>query len=246
MDGAVLRGNVGGLDAFFEADALAARAAGGEIRVAEVKSFPKVDDRVDPDQLGSALDQVPVYIVLTRETVAALSGDPERLVSDQALLITPRNLGLSPTLSEARVTARVNQMLRVFAGIPRVADVAAATPTDISFGPVADTGSEEQTRLDRLHDIADRICTAYTPGCLSACGNARFCRDRVFRAGPPCIAGTAAVRLLPEIFTLGRAEALTRGAKPTSTEAPAAALLEQAGRLIDEVTSGDANTRRTA
>src|SRR5437764_1328614 len=41
VDGAVLRAAVGGLPAYFEADALAARA-GAELRVAEVKSFPRV------------------------------------------------------------------------------------------------------------------------------------------------------------------------------------------------------------
>jgi hypothetical protein len=75
IDGAVLRATVGGLMAFFEADALAA-LAGCEIRVAEVKSFPKVDDRVDPDKLGAALDQVAIYILLTRDEILRLGGTP--------------------------------------------------------------------------------------------------------------------------------------------------------------------------
>jgi hypothetical protein len=248
IDGAVLRSVVSGIDAFFEADALAARATGGEIRVAEVKSFPKVDDRVDPDQLGSALDQSAVYVMLTRDAVAALGGDPERLVSDRVLLITPRNVGLTPTLSEQRVAARVTRMRRVFAAVPDATDVAAATPADVSFGLVADGKADEHRRLDTLHDIADRVGTAYTPGCLTTCGNARFCRARAVAAGSPCVSGTATVRLLPELLTLGRAESLTRGAAPTPAEAPAAALLERAGRLIDEAapTAPDAPTRRTA
>lgn len=245
IDGAVVRGTVGGVEAFFEADALAAREAGGEIRIAEVKSFPKVDDRVDPDQLGSALDQSAVYVLLTREAVAALGGDPEKLVSDRVMLITPRNVGLTPTLSEQRVTARVTRIRRVFAAVPSAADVAAATPADISFGPVADDKAGEQRRLATLHDIADRVGTAYTPGCLTTCGNARFCRARAVAAGSPCVSGTPAVRLLPEVLTLGRAESLTRGAAPTTAEAPAAALLERAGRLIDEAAPGTP-ARRTA
>ncbi len=226
--------------------ALAARAADGELRVAEVKSFPKVDDRVDPDQLGSALDQSAVYVLLTCDMVAGLGGDPARLVSDRVMLITPRNVGLTPTLSEQRVTARVTRMRRVLAAIPSAGDVAAAVPAGIAFGPVADSDAEEQSRLDRLHDIADRVGTAYTPGCLSTCGNARFCRDRAVRAGSPCVTGPTAVRLLPEVVTLGRAESLTRGATPTPAETPAAALLERAGRLIDEATPPLAPSRRTA
>jgi hypothetical protein len=176
IDGAVLVGKIGGVPAYFEADALATRAADGKLRVAEVKSFPKVDDRVDPNQLGSALDQSAVYVLLTCDMVAGLGGDPVKLVSDRVMLITPRNVGLTPTLSEQRVTARITRMRRVLAAIPDAGDVAAVTPTDITFGPVADRGAEEQSRLDRLHDIADRVGTAYAPGCLSTCGNARFCR----------------------------------------------------------------------
>jgi hypothetical protein len=48
------------------------------------------------------------------------------------------------------------------------------------------------------------------------------------------VTGTAALRLLPEIQTLDRAEELTHGAAPTTAEAPAAALLERAGRLYDQ------------
>jgi hypothetical protein len=85
IDGAVLTATVGGRPTYFEADALAAWAA-AVIHVAEIKSFPKVDERVDPDKLAAALDQVAVYILLTRDAVLRLGGDPERLVSDEALL----------------------------------------------------------------------------------------------------------------------------------------------------------------
>jgi hypothetical protein len=235
IDGAVLRATIGGAVAYFEADALAARA-GGEIRAAEVKSFPKVDDRVDPDKLGAALDQVAIYILLTREEAQRQGGDPERLVSDRALLITPRNVGLTPTLSEQRVEARVRRAARLLSTIPPAADVAASTPSRLTFGPVADTEADERRRLDVLHDLADRVGTAYQPNCLSGCGNARFCRARAFRDGSPCLSGQPTLRLLPGVGTLGRAEELTRGAAPTAEEAPAAAVLERAGRLYDAAT----------
>src|SRR5262249_51970329 len=94
IDGAVLTAVLGGRPAYFEADALAAWA-GAMIHAAEVKSFPKVDERVDPDKLAAALDQVAVYLLLTRDAVLRLGGDPDRLVSDRALLVTPRNVGLT-------------------------------------------------------------------------------------------------------------------------------------------------------
>jgi len=86
-----------------------------------------------------------------------------------------------------------------------------------------------------LNDLADRVGTCYQPSCLATCGNAKFCRERAFRAGSVTLAGTAAVRLLPEIVSLDRAEELARGASPSPAEAPTAEFLQRAGRLYDEV-----------
>ncbi|MCI0458973.1 MAG: hypothetical protein L0Z62_18600 [Gemmataceae bacterium] len=244
IDGAVLTASIGGLLAYFEADALAA-LSGGEIRVAEVKSFPKVDDRVDPDKLGAALDQVAIYILLTRDEILRQGGDPERLVSDRALLITPRNVGLTPTLSEQRVEARIRRAQSLLDKIPPAADVAASVPRKLSFGPVADTHTDERRRLDVLHGLADQVGTAYEPSCLGNCGNARFCRARAFRDDSPCLVGTTTLRLLPGISNLERAEELTRGAGPTAEEAPTAALLERAGQLYDVLAVSQAEEATT-
>jgi hypothetical protein len=236
IDGAVLSATIGARTAYFEADAIAAWAA-AMIHAAEVKSFPKVDERVDPDKLGAALDQTAIYILLTRDAVMRLGGDPERQVSDRALLITPKNVGMTPTLSQQRVTRRIERNRRLLQSIPDPADVITSVPRGLSFGPVADTTVDEPVRLDMLNNLADRVGTCYEPSCLSTCGNAKFCRERAFRAGSVTVAGTGAVHLLPEILTLGRAEELTRGAAPSPAEAPAAALLERAGRLYDDATS---------
>jgi putative CRISPR-associated protein (TIGR02619 family) len=236
IDGAVLKASVGGLEAYFEADAVAARA-GGEIRVAEVKSFPKVDERVDADKLGAALDQVAIYILLTREEVVRLGGDPLRWVSDLAPLITPRNVGMQPTLSVKEVGPRVARAEKLLASVPRVEDVVASVPAGLSFGPVADSKAEEPRRLAALHVLADRVGTAYKPGCLAACGNARFCRERAFCSGSPSLLGTSTARVLPGIISLDRAEELTRGVAPTAAESHAAALLATAGRLYDAAAS---------
>ena len=97
-------------------------------------------------------------------------------------------------------------------------------------------------RLDVLQNVANRVGTNYVPGCLTTCGNARFCRDRAVKAESPCMSGTAAARLLPEVHKLGRAESLTRGAKPTAAERPAATLLERAVRKVAGTLSRRAGT----
>jgi hypothetical protein len=243
VDGAVLTATIGGKTAYFEADALAART-GALIRVAEVKSFPKVDGRVDADKLGAALDQLAIYILLVRQEVLRLGGDPDRLVSDLGMLITPLNVGMTPTLSVQQVANRIARIEKLLAAVPRVEDVVAAVPAGLSFGPVADRNADENRRIDTLHQIADNVGTAYKPSCLTTCGNAFFCRERAFRQGLPCVAGTTAVRLLPGVASLDRADDLSRGAPPTPAEAPAADQLARAGRLYDDM--GNSLPRRTA
>jgi hypothetical protein len=234
LDGAVLQATIGGVRAYFEADGIAARSE-GQIHVAEIKSFPKVDGRVDPEKLGEALTQVAIYIHLVREEIGRLGGDPSRLVSDTAMLITPQNTALRPALSTQDVGARVLRVGELLARIPGVEEVVSSVPPGVSFGPVADRGAAEGQRLDALHQIADRVGTAYKPCCLSSCGNARFCRERARQAASPRLAGTSLVRLLPGVQSLDRAEELTRGAPPAIEEAPSAALLARAGRLYDAV-----------
>jgi hypothetical protein len=157
--------------------------------------------------------------------------------SPAGCLVTPKNVGMAPTLSAQRVTRRVERNRKLLASIPDPADVITSVPRGLSFGPVADTRAAERVRLDVLDELADRVGTCYEPNCLANCGNAKFCRDRAFRSGLPAVAGAAVARLLPRISTLGRAEELARGAAPTDGEAPAAALLERAGRLYDQATT---------
>jgi hypothetical protein len=245
IDGAVLQASVGGVQAFFEADALAARSA-AQLHVAEVKSFPKVDDRIDRDKLASALDQVAVYILLLQETVLQLGGDPDRFVSDLALLITPKNVGMTPTLSQKRIGDRIARIKKLLEAVPPVADVAAGAPAGISFGPVADTASSEKRRLTSLHVLADTVGTTFKESCLVSCGNARFCRERAFGQSSPCLVGAAGARLLPGVPSLDRAADLSHAAPAASPEEqPVAERLELAGRLYDDL-AGLAQARRRA
>ncbi len=234
IDGAVLSASVAGVEAYYEADALAACTA-GRLYVGEIKSFPKVDDRVDADKLGAALDQAAFYLLLTRDEVARLGGDPDRLVSEEALLITPRNVGMQPTLSMKAVGPRIARAGRLLAAVPDVKDVVAAVPAGLSFAAVADTKAEAPRRLHALETLADRVGgTAYKPECLANCGNARFCRDRAFCSGSPRLLGTGTQRVMPGVPNLARASELSRGAVPANDdEKPAAELLARAGRLVD-------------
>lgn len=245
LDGAVLRAEVGGMTAFFEADEMAIGVE-GSILVGENKSWPVIDGRPsDPDALGSALDQAATYVLLGRWTAEQGGADPD-VVSGDVVIITPRNTGLSPVLHRQNVDSRVRRVERLLAAVPFAADIAAHVPPGASFGDAADATADDQARLDAFADLADRVGTTYEPGaCLSACGFARACRQCAFGAGSPSIAGSQISNVLPGVATLGRVAELSRGAPASVAEAPAAGPIARAGRLYDEVFL-PAPTRRPA
>ncbi len=234
IDGAVLTTQIGGTRAFFEADALAARFD-GPIHAGEVKSFPVVDGRPEPDKLGAALDQVAVYLLLTQELVVELGGNPDDAVSMTAMLIAPRNVGLTPTLETQDVTARVRRVGSLLRQSLQIGDLADGVSAGV-FGQIADASLEASRRLEILDSLVDRVGTKLTSGCLSTCGAARYCRARHVAAGSPAIGGEQLVRLLPGIRSLPRAAELAAGAPPSTNEAAAAGQLARAGRLYAEKT----------
>ncbi|MDA8359563.1 MAG: hypothetical protein M0Z95_25400 [Actinomycetota bacterium] len=244
LDGAVLRADVGGVTAFFEADEMAI-GVGGEILVGENKSWPVVDGRpTDDDALGSALDQAATYVLLGRRTLAEAGVDPDR-VSGDVVIVTPRNTGLSPVLHRQNVDGRIRRVERLLAAVPAVSDIAASLPAGISFGAAADTSAADDARLEAFADITDRVGSAYEPGsCLTSCGFAWACRECAFGAGDPAVAGGSVARALPGVATLGRVDELGRGAPPSAAEVAAAGPIARAGRLYDEAVPVAAPRRR--
>ena len=229
IDGAVLETEIGGVPAHFEADSLAARF-GGEVHTGEVKSFPVVDGRTDPDKLGSALDQAAIYTLLTARTVDGVGGDPA-IVSPSALLITPRNVGLRPTLSVIDVSRRIERADQLLARAPDIRQLANELPPNTSFGPVADRDAEPERRIETLHTLADQVGTTYVSSCVTSCGLYRFCRSRAQACGSPGLVGEKGARLLPGVVSLDRAGELAAGAPATTVERPAADQLALAARI---------------
>jgi len=242
----VLEGNIGGQPAFFEADEMAI-GVGGSIVIGENKSWPVVDGRpTDEDALGAALDQAATYVLLGRRSLAEAGMDPSTLSGD-AVLITPRNTGLTPVLHRQNVDGRTRRVERLLQAVPDVADVASSVAASVTFDRVADTSLPGDARLDALAEVADELGTVYEPGgCLSSCGFARLCRKRAFAAGDPRIAGEGVARALPDIADLRRVAALGRGTAVSETAHPVAEAVARAGRLYDEAVSPAIPLRRSA
>jgi|SRR5581483_11140849 len=234
IDGAVLRANVGGIDSYLEADEVAI-GVNGQIVVGENKSWPIVDGRpTDPDAFGSALDQAATYILLTRRTLEAAGLDPN-IVSGEAILITPTNTGLTPTLHRQDVEVRVRRARRLLDQVPHVDDIAAGVGAAVTFKQVGDTTLDADRRLHAFEKATSTIGRLYDPGsCLASCGFAWACRTCAYGQGDPAIAGATIVRAAPGITNLARIADLAAGATPNGDEALAAPTLERAGRLFDD------------
>jgi hypothetical protein len=246
LDGAVLEADVGGLPAFFEADEMAI-GVGGQIIVGENKSWPVVDGKpTDEDALGAALDQAATYVLLGRRALEQQGVDPGKM-SDTVVLVTPRNTGLAPSLHRQDVSSRVRRIQRLLDAVPDVQETAASTPQSVSFDAAADTTADESARLASFRYVTDVLGRVYDPAsCLTSCGFAWACRDRLFAEGDPSVVGGPVARALPGIASLSRVAELGQGAPPSPVEAPAAAPLARAGRLYGELVSAAGQAERSA
>jgi hypothetical protein len=235
LDGAVLRADIGGIPGFFEADEMAI-GVGGQIIVGENKSWPVVDGRpTDEDALGAALDQAATYALMGRRTLEHEGVDPA-CMSDSVVLVTPRNTGLAPALHRQDVSARIRRIERLLGAVPDVQDTAGSTPSSVTFDTIADPAQPEGVRIDAFNQVTDELGRVYEPAnCLTSCGFAWACRQRLFADGDPAVVGGSVARALPRIAGLRRVAELAQGAPASAAEAPAAGPLARAGRLYDEM-----------
>jgi hypothetical protein len=246
LDGAVLRADIGGLPGFFEADEMAI-GVGGQIIVGENKSWPVVDGRpTDEDALGAALDQAATYVLMGRRTLEQSGVDPA-CMSDEVVLVTPRNTGLAPALHRQDVASRIRRIERLLGAVPDVKETAVSTPPSVTFDAIADTTLPEPQRIEAFREVTDELGRVYVPAsCLTSCGFAWACRQRLFADGDPAVVGGLIARALPGIASLGRVAELGQGAPASPAEAPAAVPLARASRLYDELAAVPRPGRRTA
>ncbi len=233
LDGAVLAKSIGGGVSHFEADAVAARF-NGPIHVGEVKSFPTVDGQADPEKVGAAISQAAIYMLLLRELVDSVGGDPG-LVSPEALLITPKNTGLQPTLTVKLVGREIERAARIFDNLEPVDDIVDDLPARLpSFEKISPKShASEVERIDTALHLVDKVGNAYTPNCLASCGLGRLCRERAHRSGAPERFGGQLQRLVPGVASIDRAGVLAAGARPRRQERDAAERLVQTQALLE-------------
>jgi hypothetical protein len=230
IDGAVLTCTIAGRVAYFEADSLAAAAA-GRLQVVEVKSFPVTDGRCDKDKLGAACDQAAWYALLCQKELIE-DGLHADVVSSEGLIIVAQGVGLTPTLLRQNLEARIRRAGRLLAATPDPAQILSNLADDVQF-PAVNVEADE--RIEMLEDLLDVVGSTYRPGCLHDCGMARLCRSRAHDQGLPALCGSAVVRQLPGVPTLARAVELSERVPPRPDETHVASALERAATVYDRV-----------
>ena len=233
IDGAVITSTIAGERAYFEADSLAA-VTGGLLHVGEIKSFAYTDGRCDPEKLGAACDQAAWYILLCRLAIRDLGLDPS-VISDEAFIILPVGVGLTPTLLKKDIAAKVRRAQMLLDAAP---DPRALFDQHGSAATFPGEELEPHARLEALERLLATVGTTYRPDCLRDCGLARLCRDRAHQNGLPQLCGGQIVRMLPGVASLSRAAELSDGAAPGTGEDHAARALTRAAAVYDRVLAG--------
>ena len=226
---------IGGRTAWLEQDVLAF-AVEGHLGVVEIKSFPAIDGRADPDKVSAALRQSAVYL-LSVQTLAAELGFGPDAVSTTVLMIVPNNLSFIAVGQPADVAMQVARLKRQIAAAPNVASILESLPHGLTLPPLPGKHAPamEVEQAQRVAaDVVAAIAARFGDGC-TGCPMFRVCRGEAERHRLISRLGNDVASSCGSVTTIDRALALAEGDAVGRTEA------EQA--LADVLTCGAAAAR---
>lgn len=238
VDHGVTTLEVGGTRVFLEQDAFAFRE-GERLRICEVKGFPIIDGRADPEKVGAAARQTAVYLASIQDTLAARNLDPA-VVSDEVILICPRNFSVQPVAARVDVSRELRALRRqlrrrteIGAIVEGVEAAAMAAGIDIrSLASRLDASGEHASPI--VSQLVEQLPYAYAPACLSECDLGRHCRNCAEAADDPRRLGGAVVDLVPADASVSAVISLADDPTPSPDVAEVAVLLSSARRAVVE------------
>ena len=225
IDGGALQWDFGGAIARLEADGIAWRI-GDQIRVVEIKSFPVVDGRADPEKVGGAAWQTAVYVAALVDLLEEEGLDPS-VVSTEVLLVCAKNTSLVPTVEKIDVSRQMRTLRRMLARRATIPTILAALPPGVTLDT---TGMNDAEAAEHIAGVLDTLGTNYEPSCLSTCPLALHCRETARVSGDPACAGLD----LGSVRSIHRALELANGAPADGAEEDVADHLLRAARLLDQ------------
>jgi hypothetical protein len=231
----VTRLRIGGRDAWLEQDVLAFAVA-GHLGVVEIKSFPAIDGRADPDKVSAALRQSAVYVLSVQLLATELGFGPDA-VSTTVLMILPNNLSFIPVGRPADVAMQVARLRRQIAAVPNVASILESLPDGLTLPALPARHApavEVQQAQSAAADVVAAIPARFGDGC-TGCPMFKVCRAEAERQRLVSRLGNDAANSCGSVTTIDRALALADGRAAGRTEA------EQA--VADVLASGAAAAR---
>ncbi|MET9615396.1 hypothetical protein [Kitasatospora indigofera] len=232
-DHPMLRLTVGGHAVFLEPDLVAFRV-NDRFYIVEIKSFPIIDGQADPVQVKSATTQACAYVIALRDMLAQAGIGPEA-VSDQIVLVAPKDFTNRPTAAFVDARKQVAALTRQLARLEGIKDLMDLLPDGLTFDLASD-GKKAQRPVKELTDALDQVDATYRPDCLNHCEMAFYCRSRAREQASLDILGPAAREQFGGIDTATMVMGLARGElTPTADQGEMAIALRHAARLRAEL-----------
>ncbi|WP_432091874.1 hypothetical protein [Streptomyces sp. NRRL F-5630] len=188
IDHPVLCLNVAGHSAYLEPDIVAFQHH-ETFHIVEIKSFPVIDGQADPAKVAAALMQAAAYVLALRELLADGGFPPER-VSDQVVLINPRNFSRRPTATLADAAPKIKSLLQHLGRLRRLPDLLDQLPPNTTFDLALDHEAKATRPRDELTAALSAPRAHYSPGCLHHCALAHYCRNEARHKGQTAVLGT--------------------------------------------------------
>jgi hypothetical protein len=228
-DHPLLRLRLAGRDVYLEPDLVALRH-NGVFHVVEVKSFPVIDGRAEPAKVAAAATQAAVYVLALRDVL----GRPDA-VAHEIVLVCPENFSNRPVAVTVDVRRQLTVLAHQITRLVRVDEIVAGLPDGLTLDLRPDATGTPTRPAAELAAALGAVDARYSPGCLSACELAFFCREE---AGPCTPALGVSVREeLGGVETVEEVLGLAGGTRPPGPErAEVAELLRAVARVYAEAT----------
>lgn len=243
FDHPLLRLQIGGVPVYLEPDLVALKAA-GRFHVVEIKSFPVIDGRADPEHAAAAVKQAAVYVVALQEMFAEHGVDPD-VVATSVVLVTPKNFGNTPTATQVDARKQIATIRRQLRRMRRVEELLEPLPPGLTFDLAPDECGRPTRPPEELTAHLRQVPSRYRPGCIARCELAGLCRSEARERGSLDVFGPDVADVLGGIDTVEAALALAEGTRaPTEEQADIARALRHAERLRAELAGEPARPSR--
>lgn len=237
FDHPLLRFQVGGQSAYLEPDLIAFRLQ-DRFHVVEIKSFPVIDRRADPQKVAAAATQSAVYVLAMRQLLEELGFSTE-LVSHKVVLVCPEDFSNRPTAAVVDVRKQLTVVQRQLARLTAIGTIVAALPAGLTLDLRQDSTGTSTRPVAELVDALRHLEARYAPECLATCEMAFLCRSEAL--GTTAALGRSVQEDLGGVDTVAAAVAMAEDTLVLADDQhDAAAVLQLAHRLRRECLGGAA------